>query len=389
MIVYPYLLSHMAELRRLRLNLPRPNVGGGAKHNRKESVRLCAVQETAAAFKYVDEIDPQLSEYSFLPHGFRAPLPTDDETYAILVALLHATQQLVRTLRSLSYGDCGSFTVRRIKDPTDRLPQQIILEINERGVKVFRPDPKERIISIKLKDIMQFGCDKSAAFLNVRVAGVLQIFHFGTKQGEEICEALHNHIDDLIVRRYFRSPDAAGGSASVPNGTDSEAFVGKAPAKRSDVGVNEAYEVWSRKVYQDRVDDGTLSQYLRTCNATAANGSLRNAYEQEAAVPRTAAKSSVTQVKENSNHVHERTCPVHDQESQRKTSQSMTDLNSMEKKQQDLMEELVKLQEKLRAEEQVTVELRKEKEQLLWKLNKTEISLQTALTKKTDRKWRL
>ncbi len=46
----------------------------------------------------------------------------------------------------------------------------------------FRPVPKEYLHSAELRDIMQFGSSNTAVFFKMRVAGVLHIFQFETKQ---------------------------------------------------------------------------------------------------------------------------------------------------------------------------------------------------------------
>ncbi|PQQ15247.1 Kinesin-like calmodulin-binding protein [Prunus yedoensis var. nudiflora] len=48
----------------------------------------------------------------------------------------------------------------------------------------------------------------------MRVAGVLHIFQFETKQGEEICVALQTHINDVMLRRYSKARSATSGSTN-------------------------------------------------------------------------------------------------------------------------------------------------------------------------------
>lgn len=115
-----------------------------------------------------------------------------------------ARQQLLRILRALPYGNSSFFIVRRIEDPIGLLPGKMIIGINKRGVHFFRPTPKEYLHSAELRDIMQFGSSASAVFFKMRVAGVLHIFQFDTKQGEDICVALQTHINDVMLRRYSR-----------------------------------------------------------------------------------------------------------------------------------------------------------------------------------------
>ncbi|TKY70209.1 Kinesin calmodulin-binding protein-like [Spatholobus suberectus] len=123
-----------------------------------------------------------------------------------------ARQQFLHILRTLPYGFSVFFNVRKIDDPIGLLPGRIILGINKRGVHFFRPVPKEYMHSAELRDIMQFGSSNTAVFFKMRVAGVLHIFQFETKQGEEICVALQTHINDVMLRRYSKARSAAAGS---------------------------------------------------------------------------------------------------------------------------------------------------------------------------------
>ncbi|MED6136311.1 Kinesin-like protein KIN-14E [Stylosanthes scabra] len=123
-----------------------------------------------------------------------------------------ARQQFLRILRALPYGNSVFFNVRKIDDPIGLLPGRIILGINKRGIHFFRPVPKEYLHSAELRDIMQFGSSNTAVFFKMRVAGVLHIFQFETKQGEEICVALQTHINDVMLRRYSKARSAATGS---------------------------------------------------------------------------------------------------------------------------------------------------------------------------------
>lgn len=125
-----------------------------------------------------------------------------------------ARQQFLRILRTLPYGNSVFFSVRKIDDPIGLLPGRIILGINKRGVHFFRPVPKEYLHSAELRDIMQFGSSNTAVFFKMRVAGVLHIFQFETKQGEEICVALQTHINDVMLRRYSKARSAANAPVS-------------------------------------------------------------------------------------------------------------------------------------------------------------------------------
>ncbi|KAG5007702.1 hypothetical protein JHK82_025625 [Glycine max] len=126
-----------------------------------------------------------------------------------------ARQQFLRILRALPYGNSVFFNVRKIDDPIGLLPGRIILGINKRGIHFFRPVPKEYLHSAELRDIMQFGSSNTAVFFKMRVAGVLHIFQFETKQGEEICVALQTHINDVMLRRYSKARSAAAGGGSL------------------------------------------------------------------------------------------------------------------------------------------------------------------------------
>ncbi|XP_057470212.1 kinesin-like protein KIN-14E [Actinidia eriantha] len=133
-----------------------------------------------------------------------------------------ARQQFLRILRTLPYGNSVFFSVRKIDDPIGLLPGRIILGINKRGVHFFRPVPKEYLHSAELRDIMQFGSGNTAVFFKMRVAGVLHIFQFETKQGEEICVALQAHINDVMLRRYSKERSGAGGSINGDLSTNSK-----------------------------------------------------------------------------------------------------------------------------------------------------------------------
>lgn len=50
----------------------------------------------------------------------------------------------------------------------------------------------------------QFGSSSQAVFFKMRVAGVLHIFQFETRQGEDICMALQTHINDIMMKRYSK-----------------------------------------------------------------------------------------------------------------------------------------------------------------------------------------
>ncbi|ONM12472.1 Kinesin-like calmodulin binding protein [Zea mays] len=148
-----------------------------------------------------------------------------------------ARQQFLRILRTLPYGNSVFFSVRKIDDPIGLLPGKIILGINKRGVHFFRPVPKEYLHSAELRDIMQFGSSNTAVFFKMRVAGVLHIFQFETKQGEEICVALQTHINDVMLRRYSKA--RSGNSVTSQN------------------DVNQAYKPPNIEMFEKRVQELT------------------------------------------------------------------------------------------------------------------------------------
>ena len=129
-----------------------------------------------------------------------------------------ARLHFLRILRSLPYGNSIFFPVKKMEDPIGLLPQKLILGINRRGVHFFKPSPKEYLHSAELRDIMQFGSSSQAVFFKMRVSGVLHIFQFETRQGEDICLALQTHINDIMMKRYSKSKAAA---TAVP-ATDSQ-----------------------------------------------------------------------------------------------------------------------------------------------------------------------
>ena len=142
-----------------------------------------------------------------------------------------ARLQFLRILRSLPYGNSIFFPVKRIEDPIGLLPGKLILGINKRGVHFFRPVPKEYLHSAELRDIMQFGSSSQAVFFKMRVAGVLHIFQFETKQGEDICMALQTHINDIMMKRYSKAKAMAaaegkGGQGAQPGGALPQANFG-------------------------------------------------------------------------------------------------------------------------------------------------------------------
>jgi hypothetical protein len=55
-----------------------------------------------------------------------------------------------------------------------------------------------------------------AVFFKMRVAGVLHIFQFETRQGEDICTALQTHINDIMMKRYSKAKQTSNGDRSLP-----------------------------------------------------------------------------------------------------------------------------------------------------------------------------
>eukprot|EP01024_Parvocaulis_polyphysoides_P068906 TRINITY_DN8415_c0_g3_i1.p1 TRINITY_DN8415_c0_g3~~TRINITY_DN8415_c0_g3_i1.p1 ORF type:complete len:1248 (-),score=162.33 TRINITY_DN8415_c0_g3_i1:331-4074(-) len=113
--------------------------------------------------------------------------------------------QFLRLLRALPYGGSIFFTVKKLEDPIGLLPGRVVLGINKRGIHFFRPVPKEYVHSAELRDIMQFGSSSQAVFFKMRVAGVLHVFQFETRHGEDICMALQTHINDVMMKRYSKA----------------------------------------------------------------------------------------------------------------------------------------------------------------------------------------
>ncbi|GBG71679.1 hypothetical protein CBR_g9092 [Chara braunii] len=234
-----------------------------------------------------------------------------------------ARQQLLRILRSLPYGNSVFFTVRRIEDPIGLLPGRLVLGINKRGVHFFRPVPKEYLHSAELRDIMQFGSSSTAVFFKMRVAGVLHIFQFETKQGEDICVALQTHINDVMLRRYSRT--RAAQAAAVAAATQS----------------------------------GQTTEMAATVAAVAAAGGsqkLGELYEKHI--------QEMSEVLENAN---------------KKIDRMNEDLRSRDDERKKLQEEIEELKDRLRSEEQSRVEISQEKERLQKALDEKEIALNLAL----------
>ena len=55
-----------------------------------------------------------------------------------------------------------------------------------------------------------------AVFFKMRVAGVLHIFQFETRQGEDICTALQTHINDIMMKRYSKAKQSSNADRALP-----------------------------------------------------------------------------------------------------------------------------------------------------------------------------
>lgn len=55
-----------------------------------------------------------------------------------------------------------------------------------------------------------------AVFFKMRVAGVLHIFQFESRQGEDICTALQTHINDIMMKRYSKAKQSNSADRSLP-----------------------------------------------------------------------------------------------------------------------------------------------------------------------------
>lgn len=72
----------------------------------------------------------------------------------------------------------------------------------------------------------QFGSSSQAVFFKMRVAGVLHIFQFDTRQGEDICMALQTHINDIMMKRYSKARAAPLLMLLLPTPSDTAAALG-------------------------------------------------------------------------------------------------------------------------------------------------------------------
>lgn len=144
-----------------------------------------------------------------------------------------ARLHFLRILRSVPYGNAIFFPVKKLEDPIGLLPVKLILGINRRGVHFFKPTPREYLHSAELRDIMQFGSSSQAVFFKMRVSGVLHIFQFETRQGEDICLALQTHINDIMMKRYSKSKAQATHPAAAAQATSEQAAPAEARGKEA------------------------------------------------------------------------------------------------------------------------------------------------------------
>ncbi|XWS47617.1 hypothetical protein CRYUN_Cryun14cG0167600 [Craigia yunnanensis] len=120
-----------------------------------------------------------------------------------------ARQQFLRILRILPYGSSIFFSVRKIDDPIGLLPGRIILGIKSVGsvltLFIFVVTNFKQCVAMVFVVTIQFqllninfGSSNTSVFFKMRVAGVLHIFQFDTKQ-------LKTHINDVMLRRYSKA----------------------------------------------------------------------------------------------------------------------------------------------------------------------------------------
>ena len=196
-------------------------LGGNYPVGKEDATQLAAFQiqaEEGAGLGQGDSATLAAGMHRFVPRAILQQRPLEDwaeDVRARHKALIQHTKEdarqgLLRMIRSLPYGGSIFFPVRRIEDPIGLLPGRIVLGINKRGIHFFRPTPMEYVHSAELRDIMQFGSSSAAVFFKMRVAGVLHIFQFDTKQGEDICIALQTHINDVMTRYNTQKQKASG-----------------------------------------------------------------------------------------------------------------------------------------------------------------------------------
>lgn len=192
---------------------------------REDAAQMCALQIQAENGPTLAS-DPTAFEQAlerFMPRSLLMGRPREEWKTDVMSRYKALSQfskddaraQFLKVIRSLPYGNSIFFHVKRIEDPIGLLPIKLILGINKRGVHFFRPVPNEYLHSAELRDIMQFGSSAQAVFFKMRVAGVLHIFQFESKQGEDICMALQTHINDIMMKRYSKAKAAQEGGEDI------------------------------------------------------------------------------------------------------------------------------------------------------------------------------
>lgn len=91
---------------------------------------------------------------------------------------------------------------------------------------------------------LQFGSSSQAVFFKMRVAGVLHIFQFETRQGEDICMALQTHINDIMMKRYSKVRDCVWPECLSPQ------LANLSKVLRSDAGTRKHQQRMRRRVIQ-------------------------------------------------------------------------------------------------------------------------------------------
>ena len=200
------------------LQLKRDFLDGRYPVNAADAAQLCALQIQAEDGPRLGQKEPIKALVDALPRFVpphvlsRSASLVDRELIASDVRERHralardskeeARAHFLKLARQLPYGGSTFFFVKRIEDPIGLLPGRIVLGVNPRGVHFFRPTPMAYLHSAELRDIMQFGSSENAVFFKMRVAGVMHVFQFETRGGEEVCVALQTHINDVMTKRH-------------------------------------------------------------------------------------------------------------------------------------------------------------------------------------------
>ena len=198
------------------LQLKRDFLDGRYPVNAADAAQLCALQIQAEDGPRLEPKEPIKALVDalprFVPRTSCRPSLVDRERIASDVRERHRAlardskeetrARFLKLARQLPYGGSTFFFVKRIEDPIGLLPGRIVLGVNPRGVHFFRPTPMAYLHSAELRDIMQFGSSENAVFFKMRVAGVMHVFQFETRGGEEVCVALQTHINDVMTKRH-------------------------------------------------------------------------------------------------------------------------------------------------------------------------------------------